>query len=958
VRAIALALTALTGFSGLVYEVAWQKYLATLLGSHSEATAAVLALFLGGLSLGYALFGRVTRAELERARAAGRAPRLLLLYGAVEASIGTHALLFPLLFRAVRALSFAIPHRPGGAGFALDVALSALLILPPTVLMGGTIPILTQALARSLADATRIHAFVYACNTAGAFVGALAGGLFLIPWLGLERVVLAMGAVNLAAGSAFGALGLRHRHALAAPDAPAPGAPPAIGAYAAVAALVGFAAMTLETVLIRLGGLSLGSSAFTFAMVVAVFVLCIALGSFAVSALPRIGPTLLVAAQWALAALLAGLYPLLPDGPYAAHVVRTLFRDTEQAFYPYQIAIFLGALGVLALPVGLSGATLPLLFHQLRREVGDLGAAAGRLYAWNTVGSLAGALLGGYLLFYWLDLDQVYRVALGAVVAAATLLSIRLLALPRLATLALLALPLLAGVASMPAWNRDYLASGTFRSRSPIAGVSYAGAKRFYGDFRQGTRIVYYKDDPNTSVTAFEARLADGRLDTAIATNAKVDGSIRGDYPTMGLLALLPALFVEHPRNAFVIGYGTGVTVGELGALDSMQSVTVAEISPGVIGAAPYFERWNQGALANPKTHVVISDAYRALLRSDQRYDIIVSEPSNPWVTGVEMLYSREFLSAARDRLAPGGVYAQWIHLYETDSAVVELVLRTYASVFEHVAVWYTIGTDLVLLGFQSPDGALDLDRLAARAATPEIAAGLKRAGIDSFPALLAHELLPLGVVNAAPFHGDIQTLLHPVLSQRAARAFFRGATASVPSTAQPDPAAVGAGNSLLRRYARLSGGLSDGTYQQVVEEACNHDPVQCPTFMAGWMRDVPSSPARDALLEQHRAEPLFAPHLRAPRLRELALLLGDGASLDEPVTPDRAKALTDLYVNYYQHAMPFSRELLARQWRVCQPAQPGDGSCASGLAAAEARVGPLRGQRASAAPSAPGALR
>src|SRR5215831_12993710 len=272
-RRAALALTCLTGFSGLVYEVAWQKYLATLLGSHSEATAAVLALFLGGLSLGYSLFGRITLRAVARAAERRSAPRLLLLYGCVEAGIGAHALLFPLLFRAVSALSFAIPHRAGGIGFALDVALSAVLILPPTILMGGTIPVLTQALARSLSDATRTHAFVYAFNTAGAFLGALAAALVLIPWLGLEKVVLAMGAVNLAAGGTFAALGLRRRDA---PElaASAPGPAPPIGDYAAVAMLIGFAAITLETVLIRVGGLAVGASNFTFAMVVASFVLC------------------------------------------------------------------------------------------------------------------------------------------------------------------------------------------------------------------------------------------------------------------------------------------------------------------------------------------------------------------------------------------------------------------------------------------------------------------------------------------------------------------------------------------------------------------------------------------------------------------------------------------------------------------------------------------------------------
>jgi spermidine synthase len=935
-RAAVLALTVLTGFSGLVYEVAWQRYLATLLGSHSEATAAVLGLFLGGLSLGYSLFGRVTRWRLGRAAARGVAPRLLLLYGCVEASIGLHALAFPWLFGGVRALSFAIPHAPGGPGFALDVALAALLILPPCVLMGGTIPILTQALARSLADATRIHAFVYAFNTAGAFLGALAAALVLIPWLGLERVVWAMGAVNLAAGTTLGALGLRRREVFAAGGESA--SPPPVGIYAAAALLVGFAAMTLEIVLIRLGGLSLGSSQFTFAMVVAVFVLCIALGSFAVSALPRIGPRTLVAAQWSLVALLLILYPWLPDAPWAAHVLRSWFRDNEHAFYPYHLTVFASALALLALPVGLSGATLPLIFHHLRRQVGDLGAAAGRLYAWNTVGSLLGALLGGYLLFFWLDLDQVYRVALGAVVASALLLTVHLFELPRAATLAFVLVPALAGVALLEPWEPMRLSSGAFRRREPTP-VSYEGPARFY---HSESNVVFYDDDPNSSVAVWETAMNDGKKDVAIITNGKPDGSIHFDYPTMGLAALVPGLFAERAESAFVIGFGTGVTVGELAALRSMQRVVVAEISPAVITAGRWFETRNQGALRSPKTRIVISDAYRALLRSPDQYDVIASEPSNPWVTGVEMLYSREFLEAARGRLRPGGVYCQWFHTYENDSAVVQLVLRTYASVFDHVAVWYAMGPDLLLLGFRDPDHAVDLRRLRARVAEPEMTAALRRAGVTSLPALLAHELLPLDVVNAAGLEGDVQTLLQPVLSFRAGRAFFVGRNAALPATTQPAPAAAGANHSLLGRLSAESGGtLSDEVHHQLAAEACKHLATVCATFLARWMHEHPESEAREALLATARTKPGFATHLAPQQLATLTGLFGAGLAENGAATPETARRVTDLFVRYYHHGAPFSREVLAALWRRCDDAK-GE-RCSQGRAAAEARVGPLR---------------
>jgi hypothetical protein len=236
-RVLALALTGLTGFSGLVYEVAWEKYLATLLGSHSEATAAVLGIFLGGLSVGYATFGKVTR----RVVAARHGHRLLGLYGLVEGAIGLYVLAFPTLFLAARTASTMFSHDVFGLGFALDVTLAALLIGPPSVLMGGTIPILTQALSNNTDESTRFHALVYAVNTAGAFAGALAAGFFLVPTLGLVVVMRVMGGVNLVAGAIFVLLGVLRGRTASPAAAPPPGseATPRIegfGSYATAAA--------------------------------------------------------------------------------------------------------------------------------------------------------------------------------------------------------------------------------------------------------------------------------------------------------------------------------------------------------------------------------------------------------------------------------------------------------------------------------------------------------------------------------------------------------------------------------------------------------------------------------------------------------------------------------------------------------------------------------------------------
>ncbi|HVH07940.1 MAG TPA: fused MFS/spermidine synthase [Myxococcota bacterium] len=911
-RPLALLLTTVTGASGLVYEVTWQRYLATLLGSHSEATAAVLAIFLFGLSLGYSLFGILTRVVVRRAEAAGRTPRLLALYGAVEAGIGVFALAFPWLFVGIQELSFALPHTSPGIAFGIDVLLAALLVLPPTILMGATIPLLTQALARSLEDAARFHALVYAFNTAGAFVGALAAGWYLIPAYGLGAVMIGVSVTNLAAGAIFGVLGLRSRSFLRIGTGDA-SAPPVEGLalLLAVALLGGFAMMALQTVVIRMGGLALGASGFTFSAVVAVFVFCIAIGSMGVSLFSRIRPGYLLASQWALVALLFLLHGPIGDAPYGMHVLRTFFRDQEAAFYPYYASAFLVTLAVIGPAVVLSGAMLPLLFSVLRGEAGELGALAGRIYSWNTLGSLFGALLGGYLLLFWVDLDQVYRIAVGAVVVSAALLTFKLTRVPLLGTLGIAA-PILGLLVLLPGWSPEMLSSGLFRQRNP-APATYLGADAVLRATQEGQRILLYDDDPTTSVAVKEIALDGGRRQLAIVTNGKPDSSTEGDYPTMALAGLLAAAFADTPERAFVIGFGTGVTAGVLAGLDSIREVEVAEISSGVIRGAPLFDFANGRVSKSPKVRLMRSDAYRALRRSEGQFDVIASEPSNPWVSGIEMLYSREFLEAARGRLRPGGVYCQWYHQYESNDRVVELVLRTVNSVFPHTAIWYGTGSDLLILGFNRDGddaGALDLERLERRFVQPDFAAAFRRAKLRTMPELLAHELVPLDVVAALGLKGPVHTLFHPRLSHEAGMAFYGGGAGMLPYSGAGKAAEIGQRNSMLARYqAKAGGDLSDADRALAAQEMCKNRAFECIAMLGDWQRRRPDSPLLAATLKEAvaRGPTFFGGNVDASLVPVVARLLESKS--DGKLRPDQLAQVRRIY---YHPAIPYPNGVAA----------------------------------------------
>jgi len=915
IRSTALALTLLTGVSGLVYQVAWQKVLASLLGSHSEAVAAVLALFLGGLSVGYALFGRVSRRVVERGGS------LLLCYGLVESGIGVLALLFPWLFAGIRALSLGLPDMSPAIGFALDVALAALLVLPPAVLMGGTIPLLTQGLSRDREDATRFHSAVYACNTAGAFVGALAAGFWLIPWLGLEASIRLMGLLNLFAGACFMLL---RRHETPTPDDSVDSvelgvAPTGLALYGVVALLAGFAMMSLQTTLNRIGALALGGSPFTFSMVVATFVLCIALGSFAVAGLRTIRPSWVAISQWLLVGSLLAIYPAMEDAPYWAHILRLAVGE-EAGIHAYYSAIFAASLALALVPLALSGALLPLLFHHLRDVASDLGRVAGRLYAWNTAGSLCGALIGGYLMLFVVDLDSVYKLSVAALAVGAALLTPRV-GLAGRATAGVALLAVFAVIALQPGWRPERMIAGLFRTRLPAEAFA-EGPDRFF-DGSTGyvpRKVLFHTDDPSTTVSVIQ------RESRTILVNGKSDGGIPTDNVTTGLLALLPSMMAEKHERAFVIGWGTGMTVGELAALESMREVVVAEISTGVIEGAPLFEELNRGALDNSKTRIVRGDAYRTLLRDDSLYDVIVSEPSNPWVTGVENLYSLEFLSAASQRLASGGVYAQWFHLYETDAESVALVLATFRQAFDRVAVWYGRPKDLVILGFENEAFELDLPTLRDRFNDPEFNAQLRSLPVTSFARLLAHEALPLGVLHEMELEDRVHTLMHPVLGHVAARAFYRKDSSDVPPGLRRAAAELAARNSLVAQY--LADDPSDEDRLELMRETCLLSLPRCAILFAQWTHQSPDDPVLAESLAKARGGHLAAT-LAPEVLASLAALFGPDATANFAPSFELATSVMGLYRKNSHPGAPFAASSLHAVWRRCAKI---DSRCRAGL--------------------------
>ena len=387
-----------TGAAGLVYQVTWQKYLSRLLGSDSIATAIILGVFLGGLSLGYFLCGKISVYVRNHLKA----------YAIMEGVIGAWCMFFPRLFQWVELWTGSWSFSPPVLVVLQGLICSTLLMGVPTVCMGSTIPFLTRGISKNIVDATGVHARVYAINTAGAFVGTLLAGFFLIPEFGLPLTMMGTAFMNLAA---FLCIYVIQQWIKSQPDDAAVAAP-AIEAASktpltdgpltppwhlyTIAFMSGFYVMTLENALIRIFNLSLGSSSYSFSLVIAVFILCIAVGSYVVGRFDHISKKTLYTNQLLIALSLFLVFLTLDTWPYWAHLIRISVQSNPVGFWFYYVIIFQALLLVLGAPVALMGATVPIAFHEIKRDLKNVGRHSGYLFSLNTIGSLTGSLIGGF----------------------------------------------------------------------------------------------------------------------------------------------------------------------------------------------------------------------------------------------------------------------------------------------------------------------------------------------------------------------------------------------------------------------------------------------------------------------------------------------------------------------------------------------------------------------------------
>ncbi len=772
-RGLLFAMVFASGAAGLIYQVVWHRYLTILLGAQARATAVVLAIFLGGISSGYLVFGRWTR---------WKKWNLLKVYALVELGLAIWAFFFPFAFGLAFPLTSKLYSWFGVQSLAIDVLVSVLLIGFPTFLMGGTLPLLTQGLARDLDEASQVHARIYGFNTVGACFGSLLAGYLLIPNFGLPTTGALAGTVNLLiAGLAYAFYARFSQESKGDESQPVDFQAKPMSLHTGILFAIGFCSgfyvLCLETVLIRIVGLSTGASDYNFTLIVSLFVFGLGFGSLLARRIGRYTEAHLFWNQLAVSSLLLLVYVSANRWPYWAHLTRIIFRDRIENFYYYQGALGLLFFCVLVVPVSVCGFVLPLCFHLLKDRQETLGFRVGQLYGLNTVGSVLGAIVGGYLFLYFINLDHLFKVCIGITLLMLALSAYSYWTLRKPSKLVfgtgmgIAGFVLIALFVVPPHDKENYLQP--FRQQEPMA-QSYLGTEAFRQFLGSASQIVFYKDGPNSTVIIGAQSRGGEEFSRTIFMNGKSDGNTEGDFHTMSLTGHIPALLARKLDRVAVIGFGTGITAGAILSYEDVRRMDIIEISETLIRNAHYFDRYNGGVSVHPKAHFHQMDAFRFLGGADHKYDLVVSEPSNPWVSGVENLYTQEFYDIAKKKLNPEGLYVQWVQGYAFEDKLTRMVLKTMSSKFKYVSVFQMMTSDFAIVASDKPIEYEDLVRSAERFKRNKNAqVGLARSGIRRFETVLAHEVIPSSLVPAITEGLEPIELENPVLSHEATKAFF-----------------------------------------------------------------------------------------------------------------------------------------------------------------------------------------
>ena len=708
-----------SGCAALIYEIVWFQMLEFVIGSTAVSLAVILGTFMGGMCLGSLALPRLVSPRRHPLRVCALLELGIGVLGVAVVAGMPHV---------VRLLGGVTGHGP--QGILVRGAICALCLLPPTVLMGATLPAVSRWLETTPQGISWLG-FLYGGNTVGAVVGCLLAGFYLLRVHDMPAATWAAAAINLAAAllgfglAAWAPSGGGGREAAEAPAGPAPRAK----AVHFAIALSGMSALGAEVVWTRLLALTLGPTVYTFSIILAVFLLGLGIGgsigglAARSSARPRalLGgcqALLALAIAWAAYAATRSL----PYWPVDAKLAGDPWFRFQLDFARCLWAILPAAL--------LWGASFPLALAAAVRQGQDPGRLVGGVYAANTVGAIAGAIGFSLLIIPFAGTRQAEQVLIGLAATGA---------------LFLLAPPLHGSFLDVPrSWwtSAAVIAAGCLITVVPAtSGELIAYGRTLLRD--TGTsEILYMGEGTNFSVAVSEEPQG--------VRNFHVSGKIEAsttpqDMRLQRMLGQLPAMLHPAPRSVLIVGCGAGVTAGSFVVQPGIERIVICEIEPLVPRVvARYFSLQNHGVVGDPRVEIVYDDARHYILTTREKFDIITSDPIHPWVKGSAALYTREYFEMCRNRLNPGGMVTQWVPLYESDEPSVKSEIATFFQVFPDGTIWGNDyggeGYDAVLLGQNGP-AKIDMDAVRDRWTSPAYslaASSLAEAGVPSPGSLFA----------------------------------------------------------------------------------------------------------------------------------------------------------------------------------------------------------------------------
>ncbi len=664
----------------------------------------------------------------------------LKLFGVFELGIGAYAILFfPFLESKLPQIYLNLAQGGLFSSGSLvllgsKVMISGALLIPPTVLMGGSFPVLLRYLTQVDQKISSRPSLLYAVGSLGAALGALAMAFFILPGLGLDGSSMGLGMISSSIGFlAWFLAGLKK-----ASGAYSPPQKPVLEGEKRTAGknwllglifIEGILGFNLEISWTRYFGLVFGSSTYSFAVMLSAFVTGIGLGSLLLAYLDsRIkNPLRLFGWSQVLTGVLIFLpMPLYPYLPWGFKCFLSMLAPTEPGFYIYETGKFLVSFMVMLPACLASGMSLPLIIKEYLSRTDQVGTEAGLVYAWDTLGNVVGAALGGLILVPFLRFDGSLTFSAGGAVVLGALVLWVCRPYQRQERLALSAV--LIGVfafsQTMGSWEISRFSVAPHRRYPRIPPLKEFDA------LAEQRKVLFFEDDPAANLMVWE----EGG-DRTLVVNGKADASSGRDMGTQMLLGHLPLLLKSKVRNVALIGLGSGVTPGSM-LLHPINHLYVIEIAKKMAKAASFFQPWNLKPFQDSRMQWIVDDARSFFLSSDQEFDLIVSEPSNPWQAGTASVFTREFFEIVRSRLSKEGVFLQWVQAYELGHGSVSSIILSLRKVFPYLYGFQANAGDLLILAAKN---ALkpDLQALRTAISKPRISKQLKTIGLETAEQLL-----------------------------------------------------------------------------------------------------------------------------------------------------------------------------------------------------------------------------